>query len=207
MARPPSPETAPAVYTVGGPTQGLVKDRGSRFLAFVYPVRNKAQVDAHLRALAAQYPDSRHLCYAYRLGADEYAADAGEPGGSAGAPILRVLHSAGFNYVLCAVIRYFGGTKLGIPGLIAAYAAAAQDALATATVVEYIEYARCRIQFPYERTSAVNQHISRAGAVRVAEDFTEICTFTLDVRKPLFAEFEIAVRPFVTYFEMLPPED
>ena len=111
------------------------RDRGSKFLAFAYPVDNRDAIKQKLDALWLQYPDATHICYAWQLG-DEYRAnDDGEPGNSAGMPILRRIHSHGLDHVLVAVVRYYGGKKLGVSGLIDAYGTAAELALSNAKVL------------------------------------------------------------------------
>ena len=110
--------------SIGAPSEGLFKDNGSRFIARAYPVESEAEIKEIVAALKKEYHDARHHCYAYRLGLDGEpwrANDDGEPSGSAGRPILGQIDSAGLSDILVVVIRYFGGIKLGIPGLIRAY--------------------------------------------------------------------------------------
>lgn len=125
--------------TLAAPATGEVKDRGSRFLAHAYPMTGTDALRRHLDTLRQRHPKACHWCYAYRLGADGSqfrANDDGEPAGSAGRPILGQIDSAGLSDVLVVVVRHFGGTLLGVPGLIAAYKGATAAALAAATVIE-----------------------------------------------------------------------
>jgi putative IMPACT (imprinted ancient) family translation regulator len=125
--------------TIAAPAEAALKERASRFRAFAYPVASEAEVKARLKALRAEFPDATHICYAFRLGprGDIWAAsDNGEPGGSAGRPIYGRLLSAGVSDTLVAVVRWFGGKKLGVPGLIAAYKTAAAEALAVAQIID-----------------------------------------------------------------------
>lgn len=125
--------------TIAAPTQAEFKDKGSRFIAFAYPIRTVADVKKYLDSLKETHHKARHWCYAYRLGVDGMqfrANDDGEPSGSAGRPILGQIDSAGVTDVLIVVVRYFGGTLLGVPGLINAYKEASALALAEAEVVE-----------------------------------------------------------------------
>jgi putative IMPACT (imprinted ancient) family translation regulator len=108
---------------------------------------------------------------------------------------------------MCGVVRYFGGIKLGVPGLIAAYTAATQNALSSAHIIEYVEYAQCSFSFGYPHTSGVELTLARANASRIAESFTEICTFTVRVRKDVLPQLEAGLAPYVTSFRVLPPED
>ncbi|MBX2962043.1 MAG: YigZ family protein [Cyclobacteriaceae bacterium] len=138
--------------TLEGPSEGLFKDRGSKFLAFAYPVRNEEDIKDRLSALKKKYFDARHHCYAWMLGADRdryRAFDDGEPNHSAGDPILGQIRSQGLTNVLIVVLRYFGGVKLGVSGLIQAYRAAAADALTKATLKEVEVSTVCEIRFDY----------------------------------------------------------
>lgn len=129
-----------------------LRDRGSKFLAFVYPVRGTDEVKAQLKALRTLHPKATHHCYAYRLGTagtEWRAVDDGEPSGSAGRPILAAIDSAGLTDVLGVVVRYFGGTLLGVPGLIAAYRGATANALAGAGRVERWVEKRVTIEADY----------------------------------------------------------
>ncbi len=124
--------------TIAAPVEAVLKERGSKFRAFAYPVTSEAEVKAHLKNLRAEFPDATHICYAFRLGrrGDIWAAsDNGEPGGSAGRPIYGRLLSVGVSDCLVAVVRWFGGKKLGVPGLIAAYKTAAAEALEAAKII------------------------------------------------------------------------
>ena len=137
--------------SIGAPSEGLFKDLGSRFIARAYPVESEDEVRDIVAALRKEYHDARHHCYAYRLGLDGAqwrAADDGEPAGSAGRPILGQIDSAGLSDVLVVVIRYFGGIKLGIPGLIRAYKSSTAVALAQARVIEKVAGRWYRLNFP-----------------------------------------------------------
>ena len=121
--------------TLAGPGAGQYLDRRSRFLGFAWPVASGAEVEAQLTALRGVHHAARHICYAYVLGpegAEWRANDDGEPSGTGGRPILGVLRSRGLTEALVAVVRYFGGIKLGVPGLIAAYRGAAEVAVTAA---------------------------------------------------------------------------
>ncbi|MDR2890022.1 MAG: YigZ family protein [Alistipes sp.] len=125
--------------TIAAPAEATMKERHSTFRAFAYPVKTETEAKVHLKALRARFPDASHVCYAFRLGprGDSWAAsDNGEPGGSAGRPIYGRLLSAGVSDCMVAVVRWFGGKKLGVPGLIAAYKASAEEVLAAAAIVE-----------------------------------------------------------------------
>ncbi|TNE79218.1 MAG: YigZ family protein [Bacteroidetes bacterium] len=125
--------------TLKSGAQAELKEKGSKFLAFVFPVVDESDIKTKLLDLKTQYPDATHHCYAWLLGANrerERANDDGEPNNSAGRPILRQLYGANLTNVLAVVVRYYGGTKLGVPGLIQAYGGATKMALELSETVE-----------------------------------------------------------------------
>ncbi|OSI08492.1 IMPACT family protein [Neisseria zoodegmatis] len=172
--------------TIAAPAQAEFKDKGSRFIAFAYPVRTTEEIKTHVEALREAHHKARHWCYAYRLGTDGNqfrANDDGEPSGSAGRPILGQIDSAGLTDVLIVVVRYFGGTLLGVPGLIHAYKTAAAEALQVAEVVEKnIEktvWLRCDYPHLNDAIRIAKQHHAEV----VAQDLQLDCR--LAVRIPL----------------------
>jgi len=182
-----------AYKSIGAPSEGLYKDNGSRFIALAYPVETEEEVKSIVAGLRKQYHDARHHCYAYRLGykADVYrASDDGEPSGSAGRPILGQIDSLGLSDVLVVVVRYFGGIKLGIPGLIRAYKTATADALANATVVEKIASRRFRVRFDYLAMNDVMKVLKEMDLQPCAQDFGTSCSLEVRVRLG-------AVEPFL----------
>lgn len=131
--------TAAVYKTIIEPVQAEFKDKGSRFIAFAYPIQSAAEVKRYVESLREEHHKARHWCYAYRLGVDGTqfrANDDGEPSGSAGRPILGQIDSAELTDVLIVVVRYFGGTLLGVPGLIHAYKTASAEALKIAEMIE-----------------------------------------------------------------------
>jgi uncharacterized YigZ family protein len=151
-----------AAYDVpAGESTAEIREKGSRFLAIVGPAADEAAAKGALEALARRYPDATHHCWAWRLGrqARERSADAGEPAGTAGMPILQVLRGAGLSDVLAVVVRWFGGTKLGKGGLARAYAAAAREAVAGLPVFSRVPVVRLVVEVPYERVGAVKRLI------------------------------------------------
>lgn len=136
------------------PIQAEFKDKGSRFLAFAYPVQTTEQVKKHVDDLRQEHHKARHWCYAYRFGVDGNqfrANDDGEPSGSAGRPILGQIDSFELTDILVVVVRYFGGTLLGVPGLIHAYKTSTQMALENAQIIErnIEKTVRIRCEYPY----------------------------------------------------------
>lgn len=144
--------------TIQSPTTGIYKEKGSKFLAFAYPAESELDIKSHLELLKKEYFDARHHCFAYVLGADRKkfrAFDDGEPNHSAGDPILGQIRSKELTNVLVIVVRYFGGTKLGVGGLISAYKTAAEDALSKAVVIEQEVLKDIVITYDYTSTPEV----------------------------------------------------
>jgi uncharacterized YigZ family protein len=165
--------------TVGSEATADLRDRGSKFLAFVYPVRDTTEIKARLKSLRALHPKATHHCYAYRLGTvgNEWrAVDDGEPSGSAGRPILAAIDSAGLTDVLAVVVRYFGGTLLGVPGLIAAYRGSAAEALQSAGRVEkWIEKA-IKVEADYSALGEVLHLLKASEATIFKQEQGLFCT-------------------------------
>jgi len=136
-----------------------IREKGSVFLAVIGPAADEAAAKAHLLRLEKEFPDATHHCWAWRLGAPprERGADAGEPAGTAGVPILQVLRGAGLSDVMAVVVRWFGGTKLGKGGLARAYAGAARGALQGLTTVARVPTVRLAIEVPYDKVGAVKR--------------------------------------------------
>ena len=174
--------------SIAGPAEGLFKDNGSRFLALAFPVETEAEVKETVQRLKKEYHDARHHCYAYRLGLDGEpwrANDDGEPSGSAGRPILGQIDSAGLSDILVVVIRYFGGIKLGIPGLIRAYKTSTADALAAAQVVEKVAGRWYTLRFPYADLPAVMKLVKELDLPQRGQSFLAECTLEVRVRASL----------------------
>lgn len=169
--------------TVIGKSTGLYKEKGSKFLAFCYQVRDEEEVTAHLTALRKEYYDARHHCYAWVLGVDKTrhrANDDGEPNHSAGDPILGQIRSKDLTNTLIVVVRYFGGVKLGVGGLISAYKLAAEDALNNAAIEEKMITASLKLYFPYESTSEIMRLIKEFDLKILEQTFNEACYLLLE---------------------------
>jgi uncharacterized YigZ family protein len=139
--------------TISAPSSGIFKDKGSSFLAFAFPVDSELQVKECIKKVKSLHPKCNHHCYAFRLAAEGNIArssDDREPSGSAGRPILNAIQSFGLTDCLVVVARYFGGSLLGVPGLIHAYRSAAEDALNNSSIVTIKIMIPVRISFPYE---------------------------------------------------------
>lgn len=168
-----------------GESWGEVREKGSRFLAWIGPVAGEDAARAALDGLARKYPDATHHCWAWRLGSPprERSSDAGEPSGTAGVPILQVLRGAGLSDVLAVVVRWFGGTRLGKGGLARAYAAAAREALAGLPVTQRVPTVRLALQIPYERVGAVKRLIHPPEVELETEEYGEAARLVLTVHE------------------------
>ncbi len=175
--------------TLKGASEGLYKEKGSKFIAWAGPTANLEAVKTQLEALRKQYHDARHHCYAYRLGPDAKqvrANDDGEPNHSAGDPILGQLRSHNLTNALVVVVRYFGGTKLGVAGLINAYRTAAAEAIAQNEIIERVVTAPLHLKLAYEAMNDVMRIVKQhqLGVLEQGYEATQ-CTMALEVRQSL----------------------
>jgi len=167
-------------------SEGFFKDKGSKFISFLIPVEQVSQVDDELKKLRKTYFDARHVCYAWRIGdpPEEKANDDGEPNYSAGAPILRRLKSHQLSNALLAVVRYFGGTKLGVPGLINAYETAAEEAIICSIKKDLVILSYAKIIFSYDESASLSRILSKLTVWQnlqvIKADYQEQCTFILE---------------------------
>jgi uncharacterized YigZ family protein len=163
-----------------------LKDRGSKFIGWVIPVSSEEEVKMHIERLWKEHPKARHVCYAFRIGADdplERSNDDGEPSGSAGKPILNQIYSVGVTNVLVAVVRYFGGTLLGVPGLIAAYKGGAAEALANANIVTHQVLAWYNVSFAYPALHEVMNLLKKENIAIHKQEMELDCRFTVAVNQ------------------------
>ena len=178
--------------SIAGHSEGLFKDNGSRFIAHAYSVETEEEVRSIVSALRNEYYDARHHCYAYRLGykGDVFrASDDGEPAGSSGRPILGQIDSNGLSDVLVVVVRYFGGIKLGIPGLIRAYKTSTADAISNANIVEKIASRRFRVVFGYMSMNSVMKVMKDLNLSQSNQQFDMECSLQTVVRLTLVDSF------------------
>ncbi|MCP1383198.1 IMPACT family protein [Runella salmonicolor] len=174
--------------TIVTPVEGLFRDRGSKFLAFGYPIQNEEDVKQYLTALREIHPKANHHCYAYRLGLDRThfrANDDGEPSGSAGKPILNTLYAHDITNLLVVVVRYFGGTLLGVPGLINAYKVATEEALSQAQIVTKHVRDVYTLTYPYEQMNEVMKVIKAFDLTPQKQQFDNECSLQIEIRKTL----------------------
>ena len=155
-----------AYKTIAHPTLGEFRDRGSKFIAQLFPMSSELTFAEWMSKSKTEHPKSRHHCYAYRLNNGiERLSDDGEPSGSAGRPIMNRLYSAEIVDVGCIVVRYFGGTKLGVPGLINAYKSVTQDALTKVDVVQRYLTEEIQVSFDYAQMGRLMDVLKQLGLV------------------------------------------
>ena len=179
-------ELKDSYLTIAEPAEAIYKERSSKFLTYAYPVESEDEIKELLDALRKEYYDATHHCYAYRLGPQGEtfrANDDGEPSGTAGKPILGQLLSADLTNCLVVVVRYFGGTKLGVSGLIQAYKESTAEVIAVSNIIEKTVDRVIKVDFSY---------ISMNGVMRIIKDmnprideqvFDNLCTMKLRIRE------------------------
>jgi len=171
--------------TIENSTEGLYKEKGSKFLSFAFPVEDEPEIRERLTALEKKYYDARHHCYAWVLGAEKNkfrAFDDGEPNHSAGDPILGQIRSKELTNVLVVVVRYFGGTKLGVGGLVSAYKIAAEDALNKASIIVKQVKKLLTLQYQYASTPEVMKLVKDYDLEIIEQSFTEDCELKVEVK-------------------------
>ena len=175
-------------FTVSRTSEGMYKDRSSKFFYFSFPVKNEEQIKDHLADLRKKYYDARHHCFAWALGkdADQFRAnDDGEPNHSAGDPILGQIRSNNLTNILIVVVRYFGGTKLGMSGLIQAYKTSAAFAIEENEIIEEQVKTSVSIHFPYPVMNDVMKLIKTHELQILFQEMTMDCQMQLEFRKGL----------------------
>lgn len=184
------------------PSEGVFKDQGSRFIAHAFPVESEQEAKDILEKERKEYHDARHHCLAYRIGYDGAlfrASDDGEPAGSAGRPILGQIDSVALSDVAVVVTRYFGGIKLGIPGLIRAYRESTAQALANAQRVEKIAGRWGALEFGYERMPSVMKVIKDMDLPQRSQDFGTVCRMEVRVRLSLEEVFFDRIKSIANF--------
>ncbi len=172
-------------HSVARRSEAGFRDRGSRFLGFILPVEHPDEVKWQLENLKKEYHDARHHCYAYRIGLhgeDWRINDDGEPSGSAGKPIFGQLLSFDISDVLAVVVRYFGGTKLGIPGLINAYRTVTREAIVANDIVQKIRTQDMSLLFDYPSMNSVMKMVKEENLEVISSDFSLRCALQLRVK-------------------------
>ncbi len=172
--------------TIQEPSEGVYRDKGSKFIAFLYPVISENDVKEIISALKAEHPKARHHCWALRLSPDKTVFrlnDDGEPSGTAGRPILNTLLSNELTNILAVVVRYFGGTLLGVPGLINAYKSATMEAVTNAIIIEQTVKSVFNIDFSHSQMNEVMKVIKDEDLKITNQNFDLNCSFLLEIRQ------------------------
>ncbi len=178
--------------TINQATEGIYKEKGSKFLAFAFPASDSETVQQLIEEIRKKYHDARHHCYAYIIGMNDQvykSNDDGEPNHSAGDPILGQIRAFGLTNVVVIVVRYFGGIKLGVGRLVTAYKSAAEDALKQAKTLEIYPTESFSLQFPYELTGEMESLFNDFHINFKEKSFTDSCRFAGEIREKDMEDF------------------
>lgn len=176
---------ADTFYTLDAPSEGLYKEKMSKFISFAVPVTSAAEAKEVVAKYQKEYFDARHVCWAYMIGTarNEFLSnDNGEPSGTAGKPILGQINSFNLTNIVIIVVRYFGGIKLGTSGLIVAYREAAREAINAGNIIECHEMASISFNFPYLAMNDVMKVVKDPGIKISNQVFDNACQMTITTR-------------------------
>jgi len=172
--------------TIKSSCEGIFRDKGSKFIAYAYPIKNENEAKEFLASLKAEHPKARHHCWALRLSPDRNVFrinDDGEPSGTAGRPILNALLSNDLTNIIVIVVRYFGGTLLGVPGLINAYKTATIDAISNSEIVEKTINDIYNINFEYLQMNDVMRLVKELELEIFKQSFENNCNLEISIPK------------------------
>ncbi len=187
-------------HTIKALSEGFYKEKGSKFLAFAVPVQSEEEVKAFIAQKRKEHHLAVHVCSAFRLGADKKlyrASDDGEPSNCAGPPIFGQIQAFDLTNILIAVVRYYGGTNLGVGGLITAYRTAAKDALEAAQIMEREEEQQLELIFPYEKLYLVMEYIKKSGIQVLQQQLDAQCILLLNIKLSQFARIQLEVEKLI----------
>lgn len=182
--------------TIESTAEGIFRDKGSKFIAYAYPIRSEEEVKPIITNLRSEHAKARHFCYAYRLTPDRSVFrinDDGEPSGTAGRPILNSLLSEDLTNILIVVVRYFGGTLLGVPGLINAYKTAAVESIKVSSIITKTINDVYEVQFDYLQMNDVMKLVKDETLLVLAQNFDTHCSLKFEIRK---AQLNIVLAKF-----------
>lgn len=189
--------------TISQPTEEvLYKEKNSKFFGYAFPIEKEEQVKDILDSIRKQHYNARHWCYAFQLGAEQIyyrANDDGEPSNTAGAPIYGQIQSFEVTNILIVVVRYFGGIKLGVGGLITAYRATAQMAMEVADIIEKTIDKRFKVRFEYKDMNNVMRVIKEKNLTVLNQKMDMNCEIELGIRK---GEYKNALEAFIPFYEV-----
>lgn len=186
--------------TIEAPAEGIFRDRGSKFIGYVYPIQSEEDIKSIVQNLKAEHPKARHHCWAMRLSSDRSVFrinDDGEPSGTAGRPILNTLLSYDLTQILIVVVRYFGGTLLGVPGLINAYKTAAAEAILAANIIEKTINDHYQLVFGYLQLNEVMKLIKDKQLKIISQEMNNDCEMVVEIR-------QAEVNQLIGQFEKIP---
>lgn len=186
--------------TIEAPAEGIFRDRGSKFIGYAYPIQSEEDIKSIVQNLKAEHPKARHHCWAMRLSSDRSVFrinDDGEPSGTAGRPILNTLLSHDLTQILIVVVRYFGGTLLGVPGLINAYKTAAAEAVLAANIIEKTINDRYQLVFGYLQLNEVMKLIKDNQLKIISQEMNNDCELMVEIR-------QAEVNQLIGQFEKIP---
>lgn len=172
--------------TIAAPAEGIFRDKGSKFIGYAFPLQSESDVKTYLAQVKAEHAKARHFCWAYRFTPDRTyfkLNDDGEPSGTAGRPILNTLLSYDLTNVFVVVVRYFGGTLLGVPGLINAYKMATKEALDAALIVEKTVNHIYQVKFEYLQMNDIMRIVKEEALEVLQQQFDTECVMEISVRK------------------------
>jgi uncharacterized YigZ family protein len=170
--------------TISAISEGFYKEKGSKFIAYAIPCSSESEIKQHISSLRKENPQACHVCSAFRLGSDKKlyrSSDDGEPSNSAGPPILGQIQSYDLTDILIAVVRYYGGTNLGVGGLINAYKTSAKEALENAEIIEAEDCLQIDFRFDYEELSTVMKLVKKPGCKILSQEINSTCSFTVEI--------------------------
>ncbi len=182
------------MQTILAPSTGVYKSKGSKFLGFAFPVSILKEIKQHHDILKENYTDATHICYAYRLyiqdRIDDFSADAGEPNGSAGNPILNSLKRKNLVNTVLYIIRYFGGSKLGIPGLIKSYGLASENTLLNSNIIQWQKLVNIQLEYGYEFGDIIENTITTFNGSVFEKKFEESVWINVSIPVGILEEFQ-----------------
>ena len=184
-------ETSDSFLTLLRPSEGVYREKMSKFLAFAHPVSSAVEAKEIVAAYQKKYYDACHVCWAYMIGNERkefLSSDNGEPSGTAGKPILGQINSFGLTDVVIAVVRYFGGIKLGTSGLIGAYKEAAREAILSGEIIEKHVMKSVSFTFPYMVMNDVMKLVKQPGVETLSQNFDNSCAMTVSMRADNFPQ-------------------
>ena len=181
-------QKADSYFSISKEAEGEYKDKGSKFIAFAFSFSDPENLKKLLDEVKLKHPKARHFCWAYKMGIgpDNFRSnDDGEPSGSAGKPIFNAILSKNLSDTLIVVVRYFGGTLLGVPGLINAYKSASLEAISNAQIVEKLVYEQFVFKYDFEKTNEIMRIIKEFELKILAQNYSDKCELKVEVRLSL----------------------